>query len=87
MGAVTMLRVLLCGQYFMWMRDCCQYFIISWTHQYFMWTHHIVEGVTMGAGCGTVANTSCGPITPLMVLLWVRDAGLLPMLHVDPSHR
>ena len=60
----------------MW--DCCQYFV---------WTHHIVEGVTMSAGCGTVANTSCGPITSLTVLLWVRDAGLLPILHVDPSYR
>ena len=36
----------------------------------------------MGAGCGTVANTSCGPIISLRVLLWVRDAGLLPILHV-----
>ena len=82
------------------MRDCCQYFM--WTHhivdgvsmggmrdccQYFMCTHHIVEGVTMGAGCGTVTNNSCGPITSLRVLLWVRDAGLLPILHVDPSYR
>ena len=47
----------------------------------------MVEDVTMGAGCGTVDNTTCGPITSLMVLLWVRDVGLLPILHMDPSYR
>ena len=47
----------------LWVRDATiAHHIVDGCYygQYFMWTHHIVDGVTMGAGCGIVANTSHG---------------------------